>query len=749
MLKVNPSYQNISNYFVETQDVSTGLSQIIREVTDSLFGVEIVMSSGVTTKFLVTPPHVRLGEDASYFRESSVSGFTFYEGYLSRPHFLPLYGANKGQFLSDLADIALYNGERLCIQLLFKKKFHWKEKALEMYASYLEGNDYPASFKIGRFIQEKTLSVLNRVASLESVNEYVPEVEEKLLSDGFQFQIRVAMQSERESYLKDRLLQVLRTYDSHNSIRLYKQKHKQTEFQYEACIMTSETADQIISTQELFSLLGSQTVVAPQPIQVVPSSPAATKEIIKLLPEHHREEVHADENLVMNIAEALKRVSLIKQARVYNESVTSGIRLTVVQCDIPKGKNLSHIVQKGKDIQAALGVPSLGVEQGNTADTVKFVIPNDQPAVISLRELIDTANFQEYSRNNPLAFAVGVDEINNPIYLSLAKLVHLLVAGTTGSGKSVFLNSLITTLLVSYSPDQLRMTMIDPKQVELQQYKGFPHVDDVVTDTMDAAHVLEELVVEMEKRYKVFKDSGVKNITLYNQKVSTPMPYTVCVIDEFADLMDTNKEVEEHVIRLGQKARAAGIHLVIATQRPSSNILSGRIKANIPNAISFNLNNNNNYRTVFGAGIGYKLLGRGDGVMKIEGYPKEFQRFQSAIIAPNEAQEEEVYQQLISYYRGSGAAPEPELEPIEVEDQQEEIQKSEPEDDHLYRLKQIIATTEETRVEPLRKELGVKTAKMKELMGKLVEEGWLLKHKERSKGYELVAPESILSEWRE
>ncbi|AYJ75277.1 putative FtsK/SpoIIIE protein [Bacillus phage BSP36] len=743
MLRVNPSYQNISNYFVETQDVSTGLSRIIKEVTDSLFGVEIVMSSGVTTKFLITPPHVRLGEDASSFRESSVSGFTFYEGYLSRPHFLPLYGANKGQFLSDLEDIALYNGERLCIQLLFKKKFHWKEKALDMYASYLEGNDYPASFRIGRFIQEKTLSVLNRVASFESVNEYVPEVEEKLLSDGFQFQMRVAMQSEREDYLKSRVTQVLRTYDSHNSIRLYKQKHKQTETQYETCIMTSETGDQIISTKELFSLLGSQNVVAPQTVPVSLSTPTVTKEIIKLLPEHHREEVHADESLVMNIAEALKRVGLIKMARVYNESVTAGIRLTVVQCDIPKGKNLSHIVQKGKDIQAALGVPSLGVEQGDTADTVKFVIPNNQPAIISLRELIGTANFQEYSKNNELAFAVGVDEVNNPIYLSLAKLVHLMVAGTTGSGKSVFLNSMITTLLVSYPPDRLRMTLIDPKQVELQQYKGFPHVDAVVTDMGGAAQVLEDLVIEMEKRYKTFKDNDVKNITLYNQKSSTPMPYTVCVIDEYADLVDTNKEVEEYIARLGQKARAAGIHLVIATQRPSSNILSGRIKANIPNAISFNLNNNNNYRTVFGAGIGYKLLGRGDGVMKIEGYPKEFQRFQSAIIAPDEAEEEKVYKALIDYYGGAEVPP----ETAEVPEQPE--QEPEVEDDHLYRLKQVIATTEETRVEPLRKALGVKTAKMKELMGKLVEEGWLVKHKERSKGYELVCPESILSEWRE
>lgn len=754
MPRANTNYQNISNYFVETEDVGSGLSKIIPEVTDSLFGVELVMSSGVVTKFLVTPPHVRLGEDATSYREASVKGFTFYEGYLSRPHFLPLYGALKGQFISDLADIALYNGEQLCVQLLFKKKFRWKDRALQMYASYLEGNDRPATFKIGRAIQNSTISLLNKIASFSSVNEYIQEVEDKLLSDGFQFQMRVAMNTEREEYLRSRLTQVLQAYDSHNSIRLHKQKHKQTEFHYESCIMTAETGDQIIGARELFSLLGGgqiKSTSVPEAAYSPSSTPIVAKDAVKLLPEHKREEIYADDNLVINIAEALKRVGLIKTARVYNDSVTAGIRLTVVQCDIPKGKNLSHLVQKGKDIQAALGVPSLGVEQGDTPDTVKFVIPNEQPAVISLRELIGTANFQEYSRQNALAFAVGVDEVNNPIYLSLAKLVHLLVAGTTGSGKSVFLNSLITTLLINYSPDQLRMIMIDPKQVELQQYRGFPHVQEVVTDMGSAAQVLEGLVSEMEKRYQVFKDSSVKNITLYNQKSSKPMPYTVCVIDEYADLVDTNKEVEGSIARLGQKARAAGIHLVIATQRPSANILSGRIKANIPNAVSFNLNNNNNYKTVFGVGIPYtSLLGKGDGVMKIEGYPKEFQRFQSAIIAPDEAQEEEVYKDLVEYY--SGGAPSSVDAPEEIEETplpEEPEEPSLPEDDPLYRLRQVIATTGETRVEPLRKEVGVKTTKMKELMGKLVEEGWLIKHKERSKGYELVAPESVLSEWRD
>jgi S-DNA-T family DNA segregation ATPase FtsK/SpoIIIE len=243
----------------------------------------------------------------------------------------------------------------------------------------------------------------------------------------------------------------------------------------------------------------------------------------------------------------------------------------------------------------------------------------------------------------------------------------------------------------------------------------------------------------MENRYRLFKGAGVKNITLYNEKATKKMPYIVCVIDEYADLKDMFKEVETHLGRLGQKARASGIHLVIATQRPSADILSSRIKAVIPSAISFNLKNNKDYMTVFGKGINnLTLLGQGDGVMKIEGQAKEFQRFQSPILAPNESEEPEVYQRIKDYL-SSGVV---EKESLSVKESQEE------EPNELYRLKQIIAETRETRVEPLRKELGIKNTRMKDLMTQLVKEGWLVKHPDKTRGYELVASNDVLSEWK-
>jgi DNA segregation ATPase FtsK/SpoIIIE, S-DNA-T family len=754
-------YHNISNYFVETNDVSTDITSVLSQMKDSIFGLEIEMTEGVTNKLLITPPYARLREHAAqHYRETPTKEFTAYRGYLSKPFFLPLYGALEGQLLNDLEEMILPDRGKLCMQWLFRRKYNWKEKALEMFQSYVNGNDFPAGSRIARRFQDKTLGILGKLMPFDP-NEYIEAAEEKILSEGFQFQLRVAIKSDQQKKILAQLQEIFKRYDSHNSLKLYRDKNKGFHSLYESCILEAETSEQILSTNELFSLLGGKSI-AP----VVPVAQAVQRtvtDILQLLPLHPRESVQADESLIEQIAGALKRVGLVKQARLYNESITAGIRLTVVQADIPKGKNLTHLISKNKDIQAALGVPSIGIEQGDTPDTVKFVIPNDEPAIISLRELLELQEFQEYAKKNPLAFVVGVDEINNPIFLSLAKLVHLLVAGTTGSGKSVFVNSLIMALILNYGPDLLRFIMIDPKEVELQQYEGFPHVEKVVTDMDEAYEELGALVEEMDNRYTTFRENGVKNITLYNKKFpNDPMPYTVCVVDEYADLRDTHKEVEDHIARLGQKARAAGIHLVIATQRPSTDILSGRIKANIPNAISFNLNNNNNYKTVFGTGIGYKLLGRGDGVMKIEGYPKEFQRFQSSIISPDESQEEEIVTQLKHYFGGDRVNIEgTEEEPVQNEQVTETVTIEEEvteggdisvtddsEEDSLYKLKQIIATTRETRVEALRKELGVRTTKMKDLMTALVNEGWLVKHKDRSKGYQLVASDSLLSEWK-
>lgn len=764
--------KNISNYLSTVEDIGKAFDRILGTEMEGIFGLELQLYPGGRSVVLVTPPSLRIGNGISPRQtlvESDTEDLSYYEGYLLEPNFLPLYGAYKGALLNDLSSIELKGGEIIELQWLLRRRYdNWRPNAVDRYSSYLEGNDHPMHSKLGRGLQTKILKTLNKIASFETKRPYIQEVEEKIVDDAYQFQLRVVVRSKEPKSLVQSLDRALSKYDSHNALRLYKRKERGIKQEYTDRIMTGDTDTQILSRKELVSLFGGTA------IEVTPVQPAVdakqltdykvtevkTDGIIALLPQYDREKVEADEGLITKLAEAMKRVGLISQARLTNSTITSGIRLTVIQCDIPKQKTLSNIVGKAVDIQAALGVVSLSVEQGSTADTVRFTIPNEVPSIIGLRELLEDARFHEYAQDAVLPFIVGVNEIDEPIYLSLGKLVHLMVAGTTGSGKSVFINTLIISLLATYPPELLRFYMIDPKLVELSHYKDLPHVEHVVTDMPKAATMLSKLVQEMERRYTMFSENGVKGIKVYNEKVKMKMPYIVCVVDEYADLRDTNPEVEEYIVRLGQKARAAGIHLVIATQRPSADVISGRVKSVIPSAISFNLRSNTDYKTVFGKGLGnMTLLGRGDGVMRIEGWSKEFQRFQSAIVSPVESREEQVYKDIIDYFSNVKTVPIDVQNPIiegvvfdgDIELEEEEIDLNYDiitEGDLLEKLKGVIARTRETRVAELRKLMKIKMNILSDLMNKLVEEGWLVKHASRSKGYEIVIDELTLARYK-
>jgi len=750
--KIYPDYHNLANVFIPTEDIEGQFTEVLDQINDSVFGVECHLTDEGANTYVVAPSYVDTTEELVLrHRERPTEAFSFFEGYLSEAFFLPLKQGKNGLFLQDLYELDLYAEEEVFVQWLIRRKYGWRDRAVDMYDSYLHGNEKPAWSSLGRKLQDRAVRVLGKIQP-EPLKPYIDEAEEKIKGDGFQFQCRIAIKSERVGDIMQYIQYALENYTAFNTLKISKSVDKKVVSVFDNCVLAAYTKDQILSLGEIFSLLGGTSVKEEPAVAEVKQ--VSCSSAIELLPLHPREEIKPDETWFKRIAGAMKRVGLLDTARLNDEKITAGVRLTVVQAKIPTKKNLTHITNKSKDIQAALGVSSVGIEQGNEPDTVQFVIPNDKPTVISLRELLETAEFKEFASENDLAFAVGVDEINQPLFLSLTKLVHLLVAGIPGSGKSVFLNALIVSLLVNYTPDQLTLLMIDPKSVELQQYVGLPHVRDVITDMSEASASLQRLVSDMDARYKLFVEAGVRDIKVYNKKVATPLPYIVCVIDEYADLKDTNPEVEDHVARLGQKARAAGIHLVISTQRPSTDIISGRVKAVIPNAISFNLNTSTNYRTVFAKTIPYNLLGKGDGVMRIEGASQEFQRFQSPMVSPDEVKEAEVYQNLIDFYGGSKtlivASNEEEVVSVVEEVVEEVIEEVvEEEETVIDQLKRIIATTGETKTSKLREELGIKQNAMPDLMNQLVEEGWLKKHKSRAKGYELIATEEMKSEYLE
>ncbi len=247
--------------------------------------------------------------------------------------------------------------------------------------------------------------------------------------------------------------------------------------------------------------------------------------------------------------------------------------------------------------------------------TIGIEIPNSKSELVLLREILESTEYSH--KESPLKLALGKDISGTPVIMDLAKMPHLLIAGATGSGKTVCINAIITSILFNASPDQVKFMMVDPKRVELMMFEGIPHlVSPIVTNPKKAAVALNWVVGEMERRYEIFAEKGVRNLQLYHERIEEGdenLPYIVVVVDELADLMMVaQQDVEGAIMRIAQLARAAGIHLILATQRPSVNVITGVIKANFPARISFKVASKVDSRTVLDANGAEKLLGRGD-----------------------------------------------------------------------------------------------------------------------------------------
>ncbi len=324
-------------------------------------------------------------------------------------------------------------------------------------------------------------------------------------------------------------------------------------------------------------------------------------------------------------------------------SVVRGPSVTRFELELERGIKLSRLTGLSDDIALSLG--AMGVRIAPIPDKMSVVgieVPNKIISTVYIRDVLSSPEFS--ARDAKLSFAIGKDISGACIVGDLSKMTHLLIAGTTGSGKSVCMNSLIVSLLYKASPDEVRLIMIDPKMVELGIYNGIPHLElPVVTDPKKAAGALQWAVVEMERRYRKFMETRVRDIFSYNQHIKgdpelAPMPQMVIIIDELADLMlVAAKEVEESICRLAQKARAAGMHLVVATQRPSADVITGLMKANIPSRIAFAVASQLESRIILDTGGAEKLVGRGDMLLLPLGAPKPT-RVQGCLISGAEVE---------------------------------------------------------------------------------------------------------------
>lgn len=303
------------------------------------------------------------------------------------------------------------------------------------------------------------------------------------------------------------------------------------------------------------------------------------------------------------------------EANVVN--ITHGPAITRFELTLKTGTKVSRVTQLENDIMLAMAAISIRIEApipGKSA--IGIEIPNDKPSAVRLRPLVET---KEFKGSTPLTVALGRDIPGKPIYCDLAKMPHLMIAGSTGSGKSVCINSILTSILIHSSPKDVRMILVDPKVVELSVYNGVPHlIMPVITDPKKAAAALNWAVVEMQRRYKLFAEGQVRNISGFNEKYANDpgvehLPLILLVIDELAELMSVAaKEIETYISRLAALARAAGIHILIATQRPSVDVITGVIKANIGSRIAFAVTSGVDSRTILDSYGAEKLLGKGD-----------------------------------------------------------------------------------------------------------------------------------------
>ena len=380
---------------------------------------------------------------------------------------------------------------------------------------------------------------------------------------------------------------------------------------------------------------------------------------------------------------------------------------------------VQSILTREKDMALALKTPYLRIEAPVPGEAlVGLEVPSPSPSKVHLREVMETPAFTKLAAKGGLPLAMGQDTGGSPVVLDLAALPHMLVTGTTGSGKSVLINSLVASFLLTKTPEQLRMLMVDPKRVELTPFNGIPHlVGPVIVDPDEVTSALKGLIREMLRRYKLMEELGARNITAYNQRSPEKMPYFVLIVDEMADLMMVGGfEVEQNLVRLAQLGRATGIHLVLATQRPSVNVVTGLLKANIAARVAFAVASQVDSRVILDTVGAEKLLGKGDMLLLNNESPKP-RRVQGTLVYDEEINE------IVEFWVNQQGPPVP---PIDLGTPDDEEDAGRGIDGHLMEdARELAARNPDLTSSYLERRLKIGGRRASEIIEALEEEGFL------------------------
>lgn len=650
--------------------------------------------------------------------------------------------------IDSLQDVVKEN-ELIILQLVLQKRSvdYWKDELISQYKSYLQGIETPTSNIIIKYVQHKLLDLAKKIDP-QMNNPRLPESEEKFNLDCFRYCIRAIIQSETEESRK-RLYRdfryVMTRMNIVNKWLMHIEKKTDPFYRmfFNRVFPALHSMYQVLSTKELLPLLSTEIeiensaeeLLQSTEIQITePYSDTSSPGTISLFSHMERgkkKNRETDINLAQKMNSALRKLGLIKDKDVVIQNIQHGATIQRITFSLPEGLKLSDLSKQRDNIQTELALNNIGIEQGELAGTATLTVPQEEREAVYLRDCAESDEFTEFRKKAILPFILGNAD-GKVVFECLTRIKHLLIAGSTGSGKSVFLNAILLMLMILRSPSELKFVMIDPKRVELRAFKAYGHVIDVYTDMEDAVGALCYAVEEMEKRYEKFEKSGkgYRNIQQYNKNEPEPLPYIVIVIDELSDLIMTHPESEDYIVRLAQMARAAGIHLIIATQRPQKEVLTGLIKSNIVSRVCFACDSSISYRVALDETPKFTLLGKGDGVYRFEGI-QGLHRFQGALIASDDDKQDDVIKKYAGYWKGDFKKNVIDMTALRNKALEQE----------LFNFKKLILSTGEMRIGELKKIMQVRDERIKSLMEQLMVEGWVIKHKSKAKGYELILSE--------
>jgi S-DNA-T family DNA segregation ATPase FtsK/SpoIIIE len=409
---------------------------------------------------------------------------------------------------------------------------------------------------------------------------------------------------------------------------------------------------------------------------LTPSDPRDVSEAPLLQMARHVESTLADHGVAVEVTDIKAGPRIVRFGLVPGWVSKRG---EAIKSEPPAGKfegsrvKVQSILMREKDLALTLKTPFLRIEAPVPGEAlVGLEVPAPTPSKVHLREVMETPAFAKIAAKGGLPIALGQDTGGAPVVLDLAALPHALIAGATGSGKSVCINSIIASLLLTKSPDQLRMLMVDPKRVELTPFNGIPHlIAPVIVDADEVNVALRGLMREMLRRYKRMEEDGTRNIAGYNARAEERMPYLVLIVDELADLMIVGGfEVEQNLVRLAQLGRATGIHLVLATQRPSVNVMTGLLKANVPARVAFAVASQVDSRVILDTIGAEKLLGKGDMLLLHNESPKP-RRVQGTLVYDEEIDV------LVEHWTGQKGPPLPVIPLGEIGEEREDEDEAE------------------------------------------------------------------------